>query len=472
MFPRRAWLGFACVIFALLVHRGWNGSGVPLKSPASSDSTEIQYDSPDSARRGDTTAVILNWSRLSNVVRIVSVLCQPRLDDTIAEIFIWNNSPQKIGYNTFIESKCPQEKLRLYNSPSNLYFQARFLACEQAKTPYCFIQDDDYLIWPEVILAMRSRMSQAATSPIYLSPPHEVLSSQLRAISVLPNISTSFAWLGYGTIVTRTMVIEFLSLLKRINASEDVMKMADNYFAILMNAVPEVWFDQGLELGGGQPFTAGDEGDKRNRRHIIKAARMLDSLHLDSQLYLIKRQGNQYTETIARAPCLGKICIFETSIPLLPTGITTAASKADEILGKEEAVLRVLSNQHKQDYIEHPPSHAVDGQSDTFFQSPENAKLGDWISFDLVNRPMYPLGTMNLIVDEGTKDILRASTAEVDIGQWVPIAQRPVSCEAYESDKHHLCKVVLDMNGDALRYRLRLGESLERRWRIYEIWLV
>ena len=112
-------------------------------------------------------------------------------------------------------------------------------------------------------------MSQAATSPIYLSPPHEVLSSQLRTISVAPNISTSFAWLGYGTIVMRTMVIEFLSFLRRINATDDVMKMADNYFAILMNAVPEVWFAQELELGGGQPFTTGAEGDERNRRHIV-----------------------------------------------------------------------------------------------------------------------------------------------------------------------------------------------------------
>ena len=49
------------------------------------------------------------------------------------------------------------------------------------------------------------------------------------------------------------------------------MKMADNYFAILSNRVPEIWFDQGIELAGGQPFTVGVEGDERNNRHIVSA---------------------------------------------------------------------------------------------------------------------------------------------------------------------------------------------------------
>lgn len=44
----------------------------------------------------DTTAVVLNWSRLPNVIRIVSLLCQSSLDKTIAEIVVWNNSPKKL----------------------------------------------------------------------------------------------------------------------------------------------------------------------------------------------------------------------------------------------------------------------------------------------------------------------------------------------------------------------------------------
>lgn len=44
----------------------------------------------------DTTAIILNWSRLPNVIRIVSLICDNLLEDTIASVFIYNNSPQKL----------------------------------------------------------------------------------------------------------------------------------------------------------------------------------------------------------------------------------------------------------------------------------------------------------------------------------------------------------------------------------------
>ena len=40
----------------------------------------------------------------------------------------------------FRDTGCPRAKLRIHNSPENLYFQARFLACRAVETPYCFIQ--------------------------------------------------------------------------------------------------------------------------------------------------------------------------------------------------------------------------------------------------------------------------------------------------------------------------------------------
>ena len=76
-------LAVACAILAVSVRHLWSGL-----------SSDRHYLIPN----GDTTAVILNWSRLANVVKIVSVLCQPQLQGTIAQIFIWNNSPHKLNY--------------------------------------------------------------------------------------------------------------------------------------------------------------------------------------------------------------------------------------------------------------------------------------------------------------------------------------------------------------------------------------
>ena len=96
-----------------------------------------------------------------------------------------------------------------------------------------------------------------------------MLVSQLRTISIGQKIHTTFAWLGYGTIIRRSQAIEFLLLLDQLELSEEERKMADNYFTILSNTMPERWFDAGLELGGGQPFTVGKEGEERNNRHIV-----------------------------------------------------------------------------------------------------------------------------------------------------------------------------------------------------------
>lgn len=70
--------------------------------------------------------------------------------------------------------------------------------------------------------------------------------------------------------IPRSRAVEFLALLQGLNATVEELRMADNYFTILSNAFLEIWFDQGVELGGGQPFTTGPEGDDRNNRHIVR----------------------------------------------------------------------------------------------------------------------------------------------------------------------------------------------------------
>lgn len=92
----------------------------------------------------------------------------------------------------------------------------------------------------------------------------------MSSVTVDAKIHASFAWLGHGSIIRRSQAVEFLALMAHLEVSDDEMKMADNYFTILSNTFAEIWFDQGLELGGGQPFTVGSEGDIRNNRHIVR----------------------------------------------------------------------------------------------------------------------------------------------------------------------------------------------------------
>jgi hypothetical protein len=135
------------------------------------------------------------------------------------------------------------------------------------------LQDDDYLILPEVIQTLHTRITELERlSALHLLPPHERLSSDLRAMYTSDldgNLHTSFAWLGHGTMMHRSLASEFLSLMQVLEFSKEETKMADNYFSVLKNYPSETWFDQGIELGGGQAFTVGSEGHERNKKHIV-----------------------------------------------------------------------------------------------------------------------------------------------------------------------------------------------------------
>ena len=37
-------------------------------------------------------------------------------------------------------------KVRVFNSPNNMFFVARYMACAMASSPYCYFQDDDWKI--------------------------------------------------------------------------------------------------------------------------------------------------------------------------------------------------------------------------------------------------------------------------------------------------------------------------------------
>jgi hypothetical protein len=52
---------------------------------------------PPRTQPADTTAIILNWSRLPNVVRIVDALCDQSLENTIVTILVWNNNPRALS---------------------------------------------------------------------------------------------------------------------------------------------------------------------------------------------------------------------------------------------------------------------------------------------------------------------------------------------------------------------------------------
>ena len=105
------------------------------------------------------------------------------------------------------------------------------------------MQDDDYLIIPEIVHTMHARIADSPRPhTIHLLPPHEHLSSTLREIRVggAAPVHTSFAWLGHGALLHRAEAADFMALLHALHASDAELQMADNYYTILSNRLPEI----------------------------------------------------------------------------------------------------------------------------------------------------------------------------------------------------------------------------------------
>ncbi|KAI0275142.1 hypothetical protein BC834DRAFT_851333 [Gloeopeniophorella convolvens] len=452
-------------------------------------------DAPGSV--ADTTAVVLNWSRFQNVQRIASLLCGSNLNAIVKHVVVWNNNPQSLVYADFLPTTCSEEKLQIVNSPENLYFHARFLACAQSSTAYCFTQDDDYLVLPEIIETLHARITALERpSALHLLPPHERLSSDLRAVySSNGTLHTSFAWLGHGTMMTRSLASEFLSLLQLMDATDDELKMADNYFAILRNTPPEIWFDQGIELGGGQAFTVGLEGHERNKKHILRACYYLDSLlscdgtdcgkkMTDRNIPFISPSSETGTpkQTLDLAACFGRPCLFETTIPLLPESIVHSRDRAQDLLALEEDNLRALGEDNKIHYLSYPPSFAVDGRPDTAFRSFQNAVQDNAITLDMLRDVCVGHSHIQiaLLVDGATEGILRACTFQtsIDGDSWNTLRDE-LTCVHVDmtGDQILECSVGADGSGlgpsgqGARYFRAILTEDKEAKWAVYEMWV-
>ncbi|KAI9056995.1 hypothetical protein FKP32DRAFT_1661484 [Trametes sanguinea] len=470
----------------------------------------------DATDAPDTTAVIMNWSRFPNVMLITSLLCSPWLDNTIAQVFIWNNSPRRLKYEDMKNTGCPRSKLRIHNAPANLLFQGRYFACARADTPYCFIQDDDYLVRSEIIQALRARIGESgASKAIHLLPPHEHLSTTLREIHVktpedthIADVHTSFAWLGHGTMLHRSEAQQFLSLLWQLKVTEDEMKMADNFFTILSNRIPEVWFDQGFELGGGQPFTAGSEGDERNKNYTLRATRYLESLthcgraSCDAALDTVPEQARPSPPYVTldrthvpndrmRAACRGSACVLETNIRLLPDTVSHTASNVSDILNLERRNRDLLDESGKKNYVRHPPSNAVDMQAETAFRSLNHATQGDTLSLDVLtdvsDAREWTAIELVWLVNLATEDILKSCAFEwsSDGVTWHSASQQLICYDtdreaAIDEEKVPLreCSVQMVLGSSALHqrvtgriFRARLEEDQAERWTVSEVWL-
>ncbi|GAA6009378.1 hypothetical protein JCM10207_003754 [Rhodosporidiobolus poonsookiae] len=422
------------------------------------------------SEEGDTTAIVLHWKRTDNVKVILAHLCQYTFLDAV---LVWNNNPDiTLTRETFATSLCPAHKLRIYNSPRNLYFFARYLACAtHSLTDYCFFQDDDWVVQP--LRAMYSQFKRDPEGPVVVSTNSEVATLYgLEWCFFNHPLHTCFSWVGTGAFTSRTHVERFLATTTYLGYSRDELAHADNSFTSFMNEPPYV-----IESGLAQLPDAGGhserEGRQRNKEFIQSGlVRLSHFLHADYPTSAslppvpVLTDTSPYRTSLSpplpphpyahhsRAPCLSTPrsssssssallagladpqCLFITNVPLLPPpdavpypgpeavgslqrweehlGYTARGWKeGGEVWAEEESWKRAWSYQG-----------AVDGDPRTAFRSPDVAQEHDYIGLGLlapIDAAWIPKLVLHVILEDAA-EILNAAMIEVSVDgyRWAP----------------------------------------------------
>ncbi|GEM11861.1 CCR4-NOT transcription complex subunit 1 [Rhodotorula toruloides] len=412
----------------------------------------------DAKSAGDTTAIVLHWKRTENVAVILAHLCQYSFFDSV---FVWNNNPDiRLTQQTFVKSGCLPSKLRIYNSPRNMLFMARYLACLQSSTPHCFFQDDDWVVQP--LRAMYAQFSRDPEGPVVVHTNEEVAALYGLEWCFFNNpVHTCFSWVGTGAFTSRQHVERFMRLTSELAYSCDELSHADNSFTLFQNEPPYVLTSKLSQLPSPYGHSDG-EGIARNKALIHKGLVRLSSYlnasfppssSPDVPITTVRTVSPvPYRPSLpeplpphpyahhARSLCLpSDSCIFHTNIALLPPPDATPYPNPErvgslqiweEYLGwvargwieggelwrEEETWARRWAYQF-----------AVDGDEKTAFRSPDVVRAGDYIALSLLaplDAAWTPTVKLHIILEDAVK-VLSSGKVRVEVR-----ARHPTSLSA------------------------------------------
>jgi hypothetical protein len=156
------------------------------------------------------TGIILNWQRLNGVQRLVKTMLD--YEDLFTNIIVWNNNPNK---NLTFEDLLVEEnnRIEIINSKINIKDQAKYRACQLAKTKACFYTDDDW----DIRMYVRSLYSSFLLEPTIL---HSITDQFTYFTNLMwtffdrsIDLHTGFSWIGCGAIYSRDNAVRHLKYL-------------------------------------------------------------------------------------------------------------------------------------------------------------------------------------------------------------------------------------------------------------------
>ena len=268
---------------------------------------------------------------------------------------------------------------------------ARYLACAAASTPYCYFQDDDWIVRP-----LRSMYAN------FLRFPELIHTDTNAFVYTLTNwqwcffnddvhLHACFSWVGTGAFASQDIVKKFLDQLGMIPDLDRLeYAYADMFFTTFANQVPYQLQNELVELPAEYAFSGGD-GRIRNKVYMHKASkRLYNGLRNITSTGVNNGTAMPYFETNeihpvrlrdVRSPCYHDRCLFLTNVHPFPNPRLFKYLPDVDITKSEIIHSTIHPSEH---FCQHPFSHAVDNRHETSWQSEQMVNVGEYIGLDIL----------------------------------------------------------------------------------------
>ena len=200
------------IFYLLLKSKGIGQNEISFQPTGFSD-VEVQYELNryhQIKNEYQLTGIILHWRRMTGVRELVKTMLEN--EDLFPHIVVWNNNPlKKLSFKDLLISNT--SRIEIVNSDVNIKDQAKYRACQLAKTNACFYVDDDW----DIRLYMRSLYASFLLEPTIL----HAITDQFTYFTNLMwtffdqsiDLHTGFSWIGCGSIFSRDNAVRHLKYL-------------------------------------------------------------------------------------------------------------------------------------------------------------------------------------------------------------------------------------------------------------------
>ncbi|CAF1021730.1 unnamed protein product [Rotaria sordida] len=390
------------------------------------------------------TGIVLYWKRLNGVQKLVKTMLE--YENLFSNIIIWNNNPmQHLTFQDLLIEN--NNRTEIVNSNVNIKDEAKYRACQLAKTNACFYVDDDW----DIRMYVRSLYSHFLLEPTIL----HAITDQFTYFTNLMwtffdesiNLHTGFSWIGCGSVFSRDNAVrhlKYMNFFLNNYENRDLISQSDQFFSIWMNQIPAQFTGRLLQSNEGveSSFENYDFELLQYRASVMSIQTLEKSLrsYFNFNLFQRKRASNTLV-TYTKSPCSynDKFIFFTNCLPIdnleqIPFNIATDFKR-----GTRANLPNMRKSAYRENFTffqEFNTANAVDNDNKTCWKMNRSLRYGDLygIDFQTIQADRNLAFSIEYLHRKSLQKKLQISIS-LDSQTWIQLPKKPQSGIIYKKQK-------------------------------------